>query len=53
MLNTEYDYAHLKNKAIFECQKCKHKFKADPGPQICVKCHHIWLNWLNYWQLFK
>lgn len=53
MLNDTYDYTKLKGKAVFECWKCKNVFKADPGPQICTKCKHIWLTWINYWELFK
>lgn len=53
MLNDNYEFSQFKNKAIFECCKCKTRFNANPGPQKCIKCGHIWLTWLNYWELFK
>lgn len=36
----------------YECYECKHQWgEWAPGAVICPKCHHIYVHWLNYWEV--
>ena len=34
--------------AKYKCMKCKHKWEGKPGPVICPKCSHVYVEWLNH-----
>jgi len=38
--------------AVYKCRVCKHVFTQAPGPvkQGCPKCHHEYVDWLNFEQ---
>lgn len=38
----------------YRCQECKHEFEREiPGPIICEKCSHKYIDLLNYKEVLK
>jgi Zn finger protein HypA/HybF involved in hydrogenase expression len=40
----------VKEPAHFQCVKCKHEWKQQPGFATCPvdKCRHMYVTWLNF-----
>jgi len=39
--------------AHFQCLKCLHSWKSNPGPTQCPACRHDYVKWLNYEDMRK
>tara|TARA_Y100000310_G_C20133115_1_gene556773 strand:+ start:328 stop:489 length:162 start_codon:yes stop_codon:yes gene_type:complete len=42
----------FKNKAHYRCQECGTDWWDDPKPVECPKCDYLYIDWLNYKELF-
>lgn len=41
-------------KCKYRCQQCGYEFEEEkPGPVICKKCGHLYIDWLNFKEVIK
>jgi rRNA maturation endonuclease Nob1 len=41
-------------RSKYRCQKCEFYFENErPGPTICPKCGHNYVDWLNHIEVLK
>lgn len=53
----EEEKRRVKRRAKYQCWSCKYEWFEDPGWQGtrdegCSKCDNIYIEWLNYQELF-
>ena len=39
--------------AKYRCRKCKHEYECLAGPTQCPLCQHMYVDWLNYEEMFR